>query len=851
MSEDDNFVGEGPAPASSPSADFRSRAEAPQVPAPSVEIIGPTPVLLHVEPGRLRPAMATLTTDALWVQETWQVREVPLRTLSNVEKAPRGHELILTLGPGPATETLTLAFPVPADKELWLKELRARQPLTPEAPSQPADPRGVSLVVGDIAVPHEEVARVEYTAHSRWSADRGLQLLAARCGADAVLRVYRMKCTDGGKGARHVSGLAVRVEDAAARDQLRARWYDQEVCSLVRRMLLLLLVQVTLLLMCGIISPSRMTLTRGTGETPAEALASTAFWLGVLFAWPVVMLGLLRLLRWPGLLRATGLAVLAATSGRGLCVTLVHTLAVLTTGAELTGTHLWVLLDPVDWGFIIAGAMLCRRAWQLAADAPDMLPPEASAVPPARAVWARVLFGAAVVYGVSFLGFLGSARYQTSAYLLQPGVDPKREHQALLALNRGTACVDRGDLDGAESAFQESLRMWEDLTKGRSVPTVYRVNHALVAYNLAWLYHKKERLDRAEELYAKVVAIGGELQGNPEADGDHEQRVAEARRVLDAIREDRTGKLLDEKDQLGVRKYEESQVKADQGAPEAEGLLREAIALWEEVLPRATARDYRKFAVKRLADAYLLLAEMRQQFRRGEPEPALRKAIEYGERAVKLQPDRPLVQHNLEMARRALDRLREQAFQEEISKLYKAGRYADAVTAHSEGVAEQEKRLKAGQDRELASRSLAYRLSQFSWFLAHCPDDKVRDPKAAVQHAKRATELQRDVGDYWYTLATAQYRNGEWKDSLASIEKMKTRGGDYDAFAWLLIAMNRQLLAQDDEARAALRKADEWVEERKRQGQDNLLLRLQYETARPALEALRREAGKLLGEQET
>jgi hypothetical protein len=43
-----------------------------------------------------------------------------------------------------------------------------------------------------------------------------------------------------------------------------------------------------------------------------------------------------------------------------------------------------------------------------------------------------------------------------------------------------------------------------------------------------------------------------------------------------------------------------------------------------------------------------------------------------------------------------------------------------------------------------------------------------------------------------------------------------------------------------------LRKAVEWVDERKRQAEDNPVLRFQYELMRPALESLRREAEDLL-----
>src|SRR5262249_36203081 len=150
-------------------------------------------------------------------------------------------------------------------------------------------------------------------------------------------------------------------------------------------------------------------------------------------------------------------------------------------------------------------------------------------------------------------------------------------------------------------------------------------------------------------------------------------------------------------------------------------------------------------------------------------------------------------------------------------------------------VEEQEEQVRSGQDREAAARVLAYRLHRFAWFLAHCPDGRVRDTKAAVRRARRATELQPEGGDYWYTLALVQHRNGEWRDSQASLEEVKRREGEFDASAWFLSAMNLQRLKRREEAKAALRKGVEWMDERQRQAEDNALLRFQYERMRPAL----------------
>jgi tetratricopeptide (TPR) repeat protein len=854
MAEDENRPPEESFTPVPPSVTDLPPADAPGAgAAPPAEVIAPTPVALGTDggarPGRTRPVLAALTIDALWLQDTWELRQVPLSALAAIESPRDGKELVLTFRPEVADGALRLTFAGAAAGRRWCKELETcRQQLPADAP--PADrpiPAGVALVQGAPDLPRVSLGRVEFTAADPRTADRGLQLRAGMRGADAVIWVWRQKCPERGRVARHVSGMAIRVADEAARRRLRQCWYADEVGGLLRRALLLLAVQAVLLFGVLVFCAGASPLHEATGGTPWQALAPAGVALGLIYAWPLVLLALLRVLRWPGLLRTAGLGVLTATTGRGLTVVLAHLLAARSAGAAPTGAGFCLLADPVDWAFIVAGALLCRRAWRLAGDAPHILPPEVPGPPTARRAWARALLGLTAAYALGLLIFAGISRYQTSTYLLQPGIDPRREQEALLAFNQGTAAAGRDDLAAAERSFQTSLRIWEELTKGPEVPPAYRANLGRTLYNLGWICHKKDRLDEAERYYEQVVAVGDRLAGDPLPDDEFRRCLAEARRVRNELSAERLDKLLREKDQRAVRAYEEAHVKARQGAAEAERLYAEAIALWEEILPQETSPENRRYAAIRLAGTHLELGELRQQLGKArEAEAALRKSVEYGEQAVALAPDRPLAKDNLELARQMLDQQHEQELQEEIAQLLAAERFADAAEVWQQRVAEQEEALRAGRDRAAATRRLAYRLDRLAWFLAHCPDGRVRDTQAAVKRARRATELQPEVGDYWYTLATAQYRNGDWRDSLASLERLKAREGEFAAADWLLVAMNRHRLKQRDEARGALRKAIEWMDERKRQAGDNPVLRFQFEMMRPGLESLRREAENLL-----
>ncbi|HEV3447081.1 MAG TPA: hypothetical protein VG099_20750, partial [Gemmataceae bacterium] len=650
-----------------------------------------------------------------------------------------------------------------------------------------------------------------------------------------------------GWGGRHVSGVAVRIEDAGARQRLRLRWYAEEVSVLSQRMLLLLSIQAAVLFLLAVMRAGPSRLQMPTGETLPQTLVSVGTGMAIIFAWPLLLLAFLWLLRWPELLRLVGLAVLAATAGRGLTVWLAHLLAVQTSAGALAESNIWILLDPVDWAFIICGFVLCARAWRLASDARRMVPPELQIDSTARRAWARGLLGATGVYVLGVLAFVATVRYQASAYLLQPGVDPQREQQALQALNEGAALANDGKLDAAEKSLQRSLHLWEELTRRGKVPAQYRANLATTINDLGWIREKEGHGKEAEKYYARAVAIADELGDDPALDDEFKKTMAGARTALTQLRGGQFFAVLDEKDRAAARKFEEAQVKADKGQGEAEGMYREAIALWEDVFPHATSEPYRKRALACLAGAYQQLAEFQRQLgKRAEAEASLKKGIDYGERAVAADPDRPLTRHNLEIAHRTLEGLRDQALQEELDKLQSSQRYADAVELCLRNIDEQEDQLRAGKDRAVAERRLAYRLDRFSWFLAHCPDSRVRDTKLAVKRAQRATELQPEVGEYWYTLAMVQYRNGDWRDSLASLEKVKMKEGGFAAMDWLLVALNRHQLKHHDEARAALRKAAEWMNEQQRQAEGNALLRFRLEMARPAIEALRREAEDLI-----
>jgi tetratricopeptide (TPR) repeat protein len=432
--------------------------------------------------------------------------------------------------------------------------------------------------------------------------------------------------------------------------------------------------------------------------------------------------------------------------------------------------------------------------------------------------------------------------------VLRPGVDPKREQQALLALGEGVAHLKKEDLASAEEALLRALTLWEKLAAHPSAPLTYRTNLVVALADLGWLRRQQKRTSDAEEFYARAVSAGEAVRAGQPLDEDFKQTVDDARAVLAELRGAKVSDELKEKHQLAGRKYEEGAVKARKGDRDAERLYREAIALREEILPQAN-EEYRRGTVAWLAAVYLDLAGLQQSLdERPATEASLKKAIEYGERAVAQDSSRPLLRHNLEVARRTLEELRAADFQKEINTLCEAGRFSEAVDRWTRNIRDQEEQLRRSDEsaREIAVRRLAYRLDRLAWFLAHCPDAKVRDTKTAIQHAQRATELQPGAGDYWHTLALVQYRNGDWRDSLAALQNVKTREGGADARDWFVAAMDLYRLDRKEEARGALQKAKVWLRERNRQAEEDALMRFQLDEMRPAVDELRQEAESLI-----
>jgi serine/threonine protein kinase/Flp pilus assembly protein TadD len=126
-----------------------------------------------------------------------------------------------------------------------------------------------------------------------------------------------------------------------------------------------------------------------------------------------------------------------------------------------------------------------------------------------------------------------------------------------------------------------------------------------------------------------------------------------------------------------------------------------------------------------------------------------------------------------------------------------------------------------------------------SWFLATCPDPRLRRPDRALELAEEAMKLRPKTGFVWVALGVAQYRVGNLDAALAALERTAQLQSRFliDTAGWFFLAMVHEKLGHDKEARSAY---DHAVR--------------QMEQACPNEEELRRfqkEAAELLGIEHT
>ena len=120
-------------------------------------------------------------------------------------------------------------------------------------------------------------------------------------------------------------------------------------------------------------------------------------------------------------------------------------------------------------------------------------------------------------------------------------------------------------------------------------------------------------------------------------------------------------------------------------------------------------------------------------------------------------------------------------------------------------------------------------LNNRSWQLATDPDPKMRDPMRAVALAQEAVQLAPSSGSFWNTLGVTQYRAGDYKVAIESLEKSCALNSGGTAIDFFFLAMAKWQLENNVEARQLFEKGVEQIKEEQRN--DPELIRFHAEAA--------------------
>ena len=216
-------------------------------------------------------------------------------------------------------------------------------------------------------------------------------------------------------------------------------------------MLLLVVIEASLYFLISVFLSGKSPLVSATGETISESIASTGL------AFPIALF----LARHFGFAPPSFPLARASASGRSRRTRRHDGAGPGDDGRTHPGAQYYPNLSGEELDLVGHGSRRldvhhhrarCRclfRALRLSREAGAILPEEAQIVSLPRKIWSRGLLGATGVYALVCLGWVGVA-LRRKHHLVQEGVDPQREHEALLALNQGATHASKGDVGAAE-----------------------------------------------------------------------------------------------------------------------------------------------------------------------------------------------------------------------------------------------------------------------------------------------------------------------------------------------------------------------------------------------------------------
>jgi tetratricopeptide (TPR) repeat protein len=236
---------------------------------------------------------------------------------------------------------------------------------------------------------------------------------------------------------------------------------------------------------------------------------------------------------------------------------------------------------------------------------------------------------------------------------------------------------------------------------------------------------------------------------------------------------------------LALAHYELALVFRDlKRSADAEKAFTEALLL-REALYRAGDRT--PMFLRALASNHREIGMLQASRRSAEAEKQYLRAREIGEQIVKAEPKDP--EHGEALAQTCV----------RLAWLWEhMGRAEDARAAYRRAVQ--------------AGPVLPASCNELAWWLATCSDERDRDPRRAIQLAKKAIAKERDNRAFWNTLGVAHYRDGDLGQAIRSLEVSMRLSKGGDSFDWFFLAMALHRRGETKPARLWFDRAIDWMD---------------------------------------
>jgi serine/threonine protein kinase len=316
----------------------------------------------------------------------------------------------------------------------------------------------------------------------------------------------------------------------------------------------------------------------------------------------------------------------------------------------------------------------------------------------------------------------------------------------------------------AEPAWRQSWEIWTELAERFPQEPSYQYGVARMLANLGCVCYFTDRYDEAEEYYRRADVINKHL---PDAMKNSAEGLAS-----------HAGSLTNQAELARLRGDYDRAIQ----------LLEASIPYHQQTLAKwptnPVALDCFFYMFRNMIDCHLDVGRHAD-------------AAATVERLIETFPDRL------------------EAYQIGIEKLQSCAVLANEQSDDSDHFVERAHELVS--KAYAASQHTLETSNQFAWLLLTCKDESFRDAQQALALAKSVVEEAPERGDYWFTLALAEYRNGDWQAAEDADNKSieLSRDGQANVYDWLLLAMIRAKQNHLDEARQLNKKAADWIIENK------------------------------------